>query len=89
MVTFRADVYFGKQIKSDHLIVLTADDSQAAEDYARWFFQHHGGWSRAANLTGQDLLSEPRVRDLRVADAREIVCYEQRVLVDGQVPKPR
>ncbi len=89
IVDFRADVYFGKTLKSEHRIILTAKSPEEAEEYARWFFQNHGGWSRAANLTGQDLLSEPRVRELKRIEAREIVCYEQRVLVDAEVPKKR
>ncbi len=88
-VDFRADVYFGTKLKSEHRIVLTAEDSKDAEDRARWFFQQHGGWTRTANLTGRELLSEPRIRDFKVVEVQRVVAYERQLLIDEQIPRKR
>ncbi len=86
-VTFRADVYFGARLESEHEIVLIADTDKVAESYARWYFQHHGKWSRGANLHGNEILSEPRISNLRVEEIQKLVVYNGRTFVDKQVPK--
>ena len=68
---------------------MTAASVGDAEAYARWFFEHHGVWFDSANVDRQELESEPNIRNVRVSEIQNVVCYRGRVLADGQIPQKK
>ena len=88
-VKFTADVCSGRKPGSEHDMLLTAGSVSDAEVYVRWFFARHGVWFESANVSRQELESEPNIRDVRVSEIQNVVCYRGRVLADGQIPQKK